>query len=378
MEIIAVGSAENKRIKLFKEAINKRNLTLKNLITYDRIIDNPSLINQFIDKNTIIRFDSPERNFDIQKKIIEVGYNPHNNSKNKQISPKQLNNFPFIKGEIRYPKQFFQGWQKLLKLWGDNLQIKSFNHPYDIAKMFDKTYCNNLFAQNKLPVAQSLGNITCYEELKETMYQQGYQKVFIKLAHGSSGSGVVAYNLGEYNQPESAITTVDIRRRKNDIKLFNSRQIKTYKNKQNIKDIINYLCAEEVQVEEWLPKAKLGDYPFDLRIVVINGEPQHTVVRLGTRGIITNLHLLNKRGNLEDFLNKVHPKQWEKMQETCVKALSLFPNSLYAGVDLLVYPDFKQHAILEINAFGDLLPNLYWQGMDTYTSELVSLQKLYC
>ena len=54
--------------------------------------------------------------------------------------------------------------------------------------MFDKTYCNNLFAQNKLPVAQSLGNITCYEELKETMYQQGYQKVFIKLAHGSSGS----------------------------------------------------------------------------------------------------------------------------------------------------------------------------------------------
>ena len=68
MEIIAVGSAENKRIKLFKEAINKRNLTLKNLITYDRIIDNPSLINQFIDKNTIIRFDSPREILTFKRK----------------------------------------------------------------------------------------------------------------------------------------------------------------------------------------------------------------------------------------------------------------------------------------------------------------------
>ncbi|MEH2327422.1 MAG: hypothetical protein V7K32_28470 [Nostoc sp.] len=41
---------------------------------------------------------------------------------------------------------------------------------------------------------------------------------------------------------------------------------------------------------------------------------------------------------------------------------------LYCGVDLLILPDWKTHVILEINAFGDLLPGILWNGMDTYTS----------
>jgi hypothetical protein len=29
--------------------------------------------------------------------------------------------------------------------------------------------------------------------------------------------------------------------------------------------------------------------------------------------------------------------------------------------------------VIEVNAFGDLLPNALWQGRDTYVSELLSM-----
>jgi D-alanine-D-alanine ligase-like ATP-grasp enzyme len=63
------------------------------------------------------------------------------------------------------------------------------------------------------------------------------------------------------------------------------------------------------------------------------------------------------------------------MKRTCEAAAALFPNSLYCGIDLLIRPDYQQHAILEINAFGDLLPGTTWNGFDTYTSEVQAMLK---
>ncbi|WP_308256291.1 hypothetical protein [Geminocystis sp. GBBB08] len=45
------------------------------------------------------------------------------------------------------------------------------------------------------------------------------------------------------------------------------------------------------------------------------------------------------------LVNKINPKNWNEIQETCIKALSLFPNSFYGGIDLLIYPNFKEYAI---------------------------------
>lgn len=61
------------------------------------------------------------------------------------------------------------------------------------------------------------------------------------------------------------------------------------------------------------------------------------------------------------------------MKQTCEAAAAVFPNSLYCGIDLLVYPDLQRHSIIEINAFGDLIPGTTYQGMDTYTSEVKAI-----
>jgi hypothetical protein len=157
-------------------------------------------------------------------------------------------------------------------------------------------------------------------------------------------------------------------------RLYNSRKIRQYTEREAIADIINILCAEGVQVEEWLPKARLQNRQFDVRVVVIDGEAQHVVVRLG-HSPMTNLHLGNERTNLDALLTKVKPDNWEEMKRTCEAAAALFPNSLYCGIDLLIRPDYQQHAILEINAFGDLLPGTTWNGFDTYTSEVQAMLK---
>ena len=112
-----------------------------------------------------------------------------------------------------------------------------------------------------------------------------------------------------------------------------------------------------------------GAYVWKVKAQFINGEAQHTVVRLG-KSPMTNLHLGNERGDIKEFLDKVSDSNWEKMKRTCEQAASLFPNSLYCGVDLMILPDWEQHAVLEINAFGGLLPGITHRGLDTYESEL--------
>jgi hypothetical protein len=47
-------------------------------------------------------------------------------------------------------------------------------------------------------------------------------------------------------------------------------------------------------------------------------------------------------------------------------ALAPFPRTRYAGVDLLVGTSLRRHAVLEVNAFGDLLPNVFHAGQDTH------------
>ena len=245
------------------------------------------------------------------------------------------------------------------------------NHPCDIAVMFDKPKCHERFSNNNLPVAHSLGKIHSYEQhLREQMQAQGLERVFVKLSHGSSASGVIAYRAN--SRFESAITTVERVREDDETLLYNSRRIRNYTKREEIADIINILTAEGVIVEEWLPKARLQGCGFDLRVVVINGEAQHVVVRLG-KSPMTNLHLGNERGNINEFLAKVGDENWQKMKRTCEQAAGLFPDSLYCGVDLMILPDWEQHAVLEINAFGDLLPGILWNGMDTYMSEIKSI-----
>ena len=127
-----------------------------------------------------------------------------------------------------------------------------------------------------------------------------------------------------------------------------------------------------MHVERWVPKAGIDGQTFDLRVVVIAGRAEHVVVRMA-RGPMTNLHLGNSRGDPTALREKMKDGAWEAAMASCERAASAFPRSLLAGVDLLIAPGYRRHAVLEVNAFGDLLHGVLARGLDTHSAEVEAL-----
>jgi hypothetical protein len=122
-------------------------------------------------------------------------------------------------------------------------------------------------------------------------------------------------------------------------------------------------------VEAWVPKAGVGGKTFDLRVVGVCGEPRFWVVRT-SRTPITNLHLLNGRGEVEAVRGRMGVAGWEGLVETCRKVCGLFPKRLWVAMDVVVRSDWRAHKVVELNAFGDLLPGVMDGGEDVYGAQL--------
>jgi D-alanine-D-alanine ligase-like ATP-grasp enzyme len=85
---------------------------------------------------------------------------------------------------------------------------------------------------------------------------------------------------------------------------------------------------------------------------------------------MTNLHLGSQRGDWAALAAALGPPTVARLEDLCRRAAAAFPQSLYAGLDVLIEPHGARLAILEANAFGDLLPGISHAGMDTYSAEL--------
>jgi hypothetical protein len=221
-------------------------------------------------------------------------------------------------------------------------------------------------------VPAGLGPVRSFDELLARMAQTGMRQVFIKLAYGSSASGVVAFRAA--GRRVQAVTTVEMDRTAGQLRLYNSRRLWTYESVAEVGPLLDALCREGVQVEEWVSKAGLDGKTFDLRVLVVGGEVRHVVPRLSSTPM-TNLHLLNERGEVERVRAAVPPEHWEAALQTCRRAAGQFPGCLHVGIDLAFTPSFRRHVVLEANAFGDLLPGALWNGQDTYDVELMALER---
>jgi hypothetical protein len=157
--------------------------------------------------------------------------------------------------------------------------------------------------------------------------------------------------------------------------MYHSKHIRIYREESEIARLIDELCRHRVHVEQWYPKAGFRGKTFDLRVLVIAREARHVVVRL-SRSPITNLHLSPSRSagraTLEDLLPSWDADAWDSARRTCERAMTLWPDTLYAGIDLMVSADRKRHAVAEVNAFGDLLYGAVHQGHDPYTAEILA------
>ncbi len=371
LDFLILGNPGNRRITLFQEALRQLELPLARVVSYlDLMAGRDSL---HCSPHTVMRIESPGKDFEVERALLQIGaVCDDSESEYERLSVAALQSLVFEKGCILPSRQWYLGYCALLNRLTPQLAgVPLMNTPSDIQIMFDKRACHQHLQCHDIAVPQCLPPIENYQMLIGQMRQMGWHSVFVKLAHGSSASGVVAYRVN--GQRHQAITTVEMAESGEAIRLYNSRQMQTYTDPRVIARLIDTLCRNRVHVEQWIPKAGINGKTFDLRVMTIAGRVQHSVVRM-SHSPITNLHLLNERGDLDSILPQIGASTWAGARQTCERAAQSF-DSLYSGIDLAFAPNYRHHAILEMNAFGDLLPGILYQGRDTYTSQILAIQE---
>ncbi|MFD6290230.1 STM4014 family protein [Streptomyces sp. NPDC060205] len=250
--------------------------------------------------------------------------------------------------------------------------------PAELAVLFDKRLCHDRLARADVPVPPSptsgagLAPVRGWSDVRDSMAAAGMRRAFVKLAHGSSASGVLAVETTASGRIR-ATTSVE---RAEDGRLYNSLRVRRYTSEPEIAAIVDTLAPDGLHVERWLPKASLGGRSADLRIVVVAGRATHAVVRT-SRSPLTNLHLGGARGDLA-AVRALAGDRWATAVEVSERAAACFPGTLCVGVDLLPALGWRRFAVGEVNAFGDLLPRLTGlpgsgaEGQDTYAAQIAA------
>jgi glutathione synthase/RimK-type ligase-like ATP-grasp enzyme len=274
-----------------------------------------------------------------------------------------------VAGGARWHATFTAGLRRIAAAAGE---ARLLSDPDEIAVMFDKRRCHARLAAAGVPVPPALPAVRGYDELRVCMAEAGWNRVFVKAAHGSSASGVVALRTA----PGRIKAVTSAARGAHGI-LHNSLRVRSYESEPEVAALIDALAPDGLHVESWLPKASAGGRGFDLRVVVVGAAPTHAVVR-ASRHPMTNLHLGGARGDLAAVRERLGEPGWRRALEICAQAAACFPGSLMVGVDLLVGIGWRRLAVAEVNAFGDLLPGLTGlpgggvEGMDTYAAQVAS------
>ncbi|MET9672209.1 STM4014 family protein [Streptomyces sp. NPDC006482] len=253
--------------------------------------------------------------------------------------------------------------------------------PAELAVLFDKRLSHGRLRAAGVPVPESPTSgptapaVAGWADIRALLDVPGLRRMFVKLAHGSSASGVLAVETNGAGRIQ-ATTSVE---RHPDGRLFNSLRVRRYTTEHEIAAIVDALAPDGLHVERWLPKATQGGRAADLRVVVIDGRATHAVIRT-SRSPMTNLHLGGARGDLTAARAAIAAAggRWEDALGVCERAAAAFPGTRCVGVDLLPATGWRRFAVGEVNAFGDLLPGLTGlpgsgaESLDTYAAQVAA------
>lgn len=383
---VLLGNPANRRVGLFQAALRESHQPEAAVVAYRDVLNGRQSLAKVLahqaGQRTILRIESPGEDHEVERALIARGAEccakDCANNAAERDQREQAEVIPSASaarlrqdlGRVRHVRQWFAGYSKLLEEVEQAMAscpgLTVQNHPASIRLLYDKPRSQAFLAANAVSVPATLPGVSNYDHLREAMRQAGWSRVFAKLAHGSSASGVVAFNVSGA-QP-LAVTSLELVRRRGQARFYNNLKLSRYSRERDLRTIFDFLCAQGIHVEQWLPKASHAGRSFDLRVVTTTGQARHAVVRT-SRTPITNLHLGNRRGNLEN-LKQSAGSRWRIVTSLCEEAARLIPAAQYVGWDVLVTPGFRKAYILEGNAFGDLLPSVTCAGRSTYAQAI--------
>ena len=365
---VTIGSPEDKRVRLFDAALVRVGLGPAKLVSYEQLLFEPGSLASELTPGTVVRIDSPGTSVASDRALLLAG------AADGGLGETDVEELLSERGRLLPSRQWFLGFRMALHRIAGELATEPRARvtalPDEIEVLFDKKLCRERLSGANLPIPEALPEPESYEDLRHQMTVARVSRVFVKPRHGSSASGVLALEAG--GGRVQLHTTIEVVSDPKGERLFNSKRVRRYRDERVVARLVEALVPQGVVVERWLPKLVVGDRACDLRVVTIAGTPSHMVARM-SRGPITNLHLDSARGPIAALRKQIPADAWERAMQTAHRTAALFPGCLHLGLDMLISPGLRSHAVAEVNAFGDLLPGLEVRGRDTYGAELAAL-----
>ncbi|WP_329042046.1 STM4014 family protein [Streptomyces sp. NBC_00178] len=362
--LAVVGIPGNRRVGLFQDAVRAAGLPAARTVSWADVLRGDVLRGDagFLPGETV-RVDSPGEDAEVDR-LLRGTDDPTR-----------------VEGSARWYARFTAAVRDVARAAGA-AGAEMLDAPQDIAVLFDKRICHGVLDAAGVPVPDSptsgpgAGPVRGWADVRALMSDHRMPRVFVKPAHGSSASGVVALETAGPGRVRAA-TSVE---RDAAGRLFNSLRVRRCTTEGEVAALIDALAPDGLHIERWLPKASQRGRVADLRVVVVAGRATHAVVRT-SRHPMTNLHLGGARGDLGQVRTSVEAAggSWGAALAVCERAAACFPGTLCVGVDLLPATGWRRFTVGEVNAFGDLLPRLTGlpgsgaEGLDTYGAQIAAV-----
>ncbi len=299
------------------------------------------------DRPAIVRLESPGRDWQVTQLLLRAGSQARGEDGEHWLS------LPYRKGQLVSPGVFHSGFCQILSRLREGFlrrpHLRPSADPLELAEMFDKNATSARLELAGIPVPPALSAPKTVDALFAALRRRRFGTAYVKLNTGSSASAIAVVRPME--EPPWAVSSIT----RLDGEVFSTRRLRRHEG-ENLQAVLGFLLREGACVQQGIRMAQIDGQNFDIRVVVIHGQPAFTIFRLSSQPM-TNLHLGGRRGDVARCRAAIPTRAWLDGLDHCVETAGLY-RSAAVGIDLLFESGYLRHFVLEVNAFGDFFPNL--------------------
>lgn len=357
LRLAVVGNPDNRRVGLFAAAAASLGLAAPRVVSWLDVLHERAEFQA----GELVRIDSPGEDAEVTRLLRGAS---------------EAVDMYRVEGTRAWYEGLVAALGKLCARIGESGAV-ALADPEETAIAFDKARCSTFLAERGVSVPRAMPEIVDYASLMAHVAENtGHVELFVKIRHGSSASGVMQITArGEGGM--RVTTSIELHRIDGDAyELYNSLRVRRYHRAADIRMIVDRLAHDGLHAEVAIRKPRLQGRATDLRLVTVGGRVTHAIGRSSDLPI-TNLHLGGARLDVGAFRERFGEQRWSAVIALAEQTAACFPGTHCLGIDVL--SDATADYVGEVNAYGDLLPNLLGlrgtlgEGVDTYTAQLKAL-----
>ena len=354
--VVLLGDLGDRRAESFLGAARAAGLEVLGAVDHRALLEDPASLLALPDRPAWLRLDALGGSGATTRALVQLSGNP--GTPLERASPRY--------GELVAPAARHRGMVQYFHQL-DAVVLRRpcwrwLTPPARIVTCFDKDATAAHLATRGVPTTRAvrLGEPTT-DALRAAMAEA--PTVYVKLRWGSSASGLAVVS---HRRGRTVVWTTMERDRG---RWFNSLRIRRLDRDPDQRLCLDWLLGEGARVEVAERKARLRGRHCDLRVVVVEGQARLALPRTSAHPI-TNLHLGGQRAEARELRSLVGETRWARAMAYAEHAAD---GAFMVGVDLLFRAEDHAPRVIEVNAFGDLLPGLRSEGRTAYDWQVAAI-----